>query len=218
MISAFYVGEYSAKPAETPYFSSVSEGFVVQITDGAFERAKTDIVSRFMPHPLPEALTAVLQLDRTAALAAAFVIGTHHADVLRWVSKIICAGASAEPHPSPRKGNGAARRGRKANGHRKPRNDAGDRYLTRRRAQRDEDDSNLLAAMRRNTEATIGELATVVGKSRTSIVSGLHRLRGVGLAESIEGKWRLVEEPAPREPPAKWTAPLSASQRAHAHA
>jgi hypothetical protein len=25
MISAFYAGEYSTKPAETPYFSSVSE-------------------------------------------------------------------------------------------------------------------------------------------------------------------------------------------------
>jgi hypothetical protein len=88
----------------------------------------------------------------------------------------------------------------------------------RRRVWRDEDDSNLLAAMRRNTEATIGELATAVGKSRTSIVSGLHRLRNAGLAESIEGKWKLTEPLAPREPSAKWIAPLSASQRAHAHA
>ena len=88
----------------------------------------------------------------------------------------------------------------------------------RRRVWRDEDDLNLLAAMRRNTEATIGELATAVGKSRTSIVSALHRLRNAGLAELSDGHWRLVEEPAPKEPPAKWTAPLSVSQRAHAHA
>jgi hypothetical protein len=38
----------------------------------AFERAKTDIASRFMPHPLPEALSAVLALDRTAAAEASF--------------------------------------------------------------------------------------------------------------------------------------------------
>ena len=90
----------------------------------------------------------------------------------------------------------------------------------RRRVWRDEDDSNLLAAMRRNTEATIGELATAVGKSRTSIVSALHRLRDTGLAESSGGKWRLVEKPAPHEPSPKWTSPLSAAvareHRAHA--
>ena len=72
--------------------------------------------------------------------------------------------------------------------------------------------------MRRNTEASIGDLSTAVDKSRTSIVSALHRLRNAGLAESIEGKWKLTEELAPRAPPAKWTAPLSASQRAHASA
>jgi hypothetical protein len=171
-----------------------------------------------MPHPLPEALTAVLQLDRTAAFAAAFVIGTHHADVLQWVARTICSDDASTESRSKPKANGAARRARKADGDRKPRNDAGDRYLTRRRAQRDEDDSNLLAAMRRNTEATIGELATVFGKSRTSIASTLHRLRKARLAESIEGKWKLTDELVPREPPAKWTAPLSASQQAHAHA
>ena len=73
--------------------------------------------------------------------------------------------------------------------------------------------------MKSNTEATIGELATAVGKSRTSTVSALHRLRAAGLTQSAEGKWRLVKEPAPREPPAKWIAPVSASSgRAHAHA
>jgi DNA-binding transcriptional ArsR family regulator len=109
---------------------------------------------------------------------------------------------------------------RKANGagHRKPRANGDDPYLSRRRARREADDQALVEAMRRNSEATIGELATAVGKSRTSIVSGLHRLREGGLAESVEGKWKLTEEPAPRELPAKWTAPLSASQRAHAHA
>jgi hypothetical protein len=167
-----------------------------------------------MPHPLPEALTAVLQLDRTAALAAAFVIGTHHADVLQWVVRILRGDA---PMPKP-KANGAVRRGRRANSHRKPRNNGGDRYLSRRRAQRDRDDESLVAAMRSNSDGSINDWATTIGKSRTSCVSGLHRLRAAGLAESVEGRWRLTEEPAPREPPAKWIAPLSASQRAHAHA
>ena len=87
-------------------------------------------------------------------------------------------------------------------------------------SKRDQDDERLLEAMRRNTEATIGDLAKAVGKSRSSIVTALHRLREAGLAQSAEGKWRLTEEPAPREPAPKWTAPLSAAaareQRVHA--
>jgi hypothetical protein len=128
------------------------------------ERVKTDIVLRFMPHPLPEALTAVLQLDRTAALAAAFIIGTHHADVLQWVARAI-RGDAPMLKPS------AVRRGRKADGGRKPRANGADPYLSRRLARREADDQAPVAAMRRNTGATIGELATAIGKSRTSIMS-----------------------------------------------
>jgi hypothetical protein len=87
-----------------------------------------------------------------------------------------------------------------------------------RRAQRDRDDEALLAAMRSNPEGSIGDWAAMIHKSRTSCVSGLHRLRNAGLAKSDEGRWRLTEEPPPRSPPERWTAPLSASQRAHAHA
>ena len=71
--------------------------------------------------------------------------------------------------------------------------------------------------MRRNTEATIGDLSIAVGKSRSSIVTALHRLREAGLAQSAEGKWKLTEEPAPREPPQRWVKPPSAV-REHAHA
>jgi hypothetical protein len=46
----------------------------------------------------------------------------------------------------------------------------------------------------------------------------LHRLRDVGLAESAEGKRRLAEEQLPREPPARWTEPLSAAREQRAHA
>ena len=76
--------------------------------------------------------------------------------------------------------------------------------------------------MRRNPDGSIGDWVTVVGKSRTSVCSALGRLRDAGLAESVEGKWRLVEPEALREPAPRWTAPLSAAvdrdSRAHVHA
>jgi hypothetical protein len=175
------------------------------------------VVLGVMPQvPLPEALTAVLQLDRTAALAAAFVIGTHHADVLQWVASMIGDGPTAPPPP---KANGAARRGRKGNGHRKPRRNGDDPYLSRRRAQREADDQALVEAMKVNAAGPIAAWAERIEKSRTSCISGLHRLRAAGVAENSDGVWSLVEASAPREPASKWVAPLSAAareQRAHA--
>jgi hypothetical protein len=80
-------------------------------------------------------------------------------------------------------------------------------YHALRRASRDRDDQALIEAMRSNPEGLISDWATTIGKGRS------------GLAESVEGKWRLTEEPAPREPPPKRTAPLSAAAREHrAHA
>lgn len=49
-------------------------------------------------------------------------------------------------------------------------------------------------------------------------MAALATLRDAGLAESVDKVWRLTEEPAPREPPVRWTEPLSASHRAHAQA
>ena len=69
--------------------------------------------------------------------------------------------------------------------------------------------------MRDSPEGPIGAWAATVGKCRSSAVAALHRLRGAGLADSVEGKWRLTEEPVPREPPPKWVAPLSAAAHAH---
>jgi hypothetical protein len=165
-----------------------------------------------VPIPLADSIAAALRTDRTAALAAAFVIGAHHADVLQWVVRTL-RGDAPEPQPQAKpKANGAARRGRKANGHRKPRDNGGDSRLPAR----DEADKRLLEAMRKNPDGVINDWVMVVGKSRTSVVAGLHRLRAAGLAKSDEGKWALTEDPPPREPPAKWTAPLSAREhRAH---
>ena len=150
--------------------------------------------------PLPDQVSVLLRSSPTAAMAALLLISTSHRGLLDWFSRTV----TPEPQPQAKpKANGAARRGR----YHKPR--GGDRRLAKREA----DDQALVEAMRRNTEATIGELATAVGKSRTSIVSALHRLRAAGLAQSVEGRWKLTEEPAPREPPAKWTHGLSAAAR-----
>ena len=67
-----------------------------------------------------------------------------------------------------------------------------------RRAKR-RDDKALIEAMRRNSEATISELATAISKSKTSAVEGLHRLRDTGLAESAEGIGGLPSRPRSRQ-------------------
>jgi hypothetical protein len=66
--------------------------------------------------------------------------------------------------------------------------------------------------MKANPGASIGELATAIGKSRTSTVTALHRLREAGLAESVDRVWSLVEPIGPKPTP-KWVAPLGAQRR-----
>jgi hypothetical protein len=90
----------------------------------------------------------------------------------------------------------ARRRVRKAG--RKARD--GDAYLNRRLKARDRDDGALLAALPSKPEGSVADWTTIIGNSRTSCVSGLHGLRAAGLPQSAEGRWKLVEEPAPREP------------------
>jgi len=146
--------------------------------------------------PLSEAVAAQLS-DPTSALAAAFVIGTRHPEILIWVSRMLIGGAEpVQPKPHAARSNGSkpARKSARLNG-----------YLAERRAQRDRDDEGLVRAMRDSPDGPIGSWAVAIGRSRTSTVTALHRLRDVGLAESVDGKWRLIEEPSPKEPPAKWT-------------
>ena len=168
--------------------------------------------------PLPDTVSILLRSSPTAAMAALLLISTSHRGLLDWFSRTVCAepGPKSEPAPAPprRKARASARCG---NGHRQSRKNGDDPYLSGRRAQRDRDDEALLAALRSNPEGSIADWATTIGKSRTSCVSALHRLRDAGLAESVEGKWRLIEEPAPREPPPRWTAPLSATREARTH-
>ena len=51
-----------------------------------------------------------------------------------------------------------------------------------------------------NPGASIGELSTTIDRSKTTTVAALHRLKDAGLVENRDRSWRLVEEPAPREP------------------
>ena len=134
---------------------------------------------------------------------------------------MIGAEPAAPPKPQPEPNSGGRLRSvaktpkrAKSNGHRAPRGNGYDP----RRAKRNADDEALVAAMRSNPEGLIKDWATTIHKSRTSCFSALHRLREAGLAESVEGRWRLTEEPAPKVSTPRWVSPLKATDRAaHAH-
>jgi DNA-binding transcriptional ArsR family regulator len=160
--------------------------------------------------PLPDTVSDLLRTSSVAALAALLIVANAHREVFAWAAKMIVSPAAQEPSASP-KPNGAARR-RPAG--RKPASNGRDR-IDHRLAKRDKADERLLEAMKVSPGASIGDLAAAIGKSRSSVVTALGRLRAAGLTESIAGKWRLVEESAPKEPPPRWTKPLSGAERAH---
>jgi hypothetical protein len=178
-----------------------------------------------MPTPLSEAFASVLRSDATAALAALMVIANAHQEIFAWTARMLGGEKAVEAKPNgidlsrERKSTfGQAKQARSAqNTAVKQREPSRNAYHQRRREARGRDDQALIQAMRDSPEGSIGDWTEAISKSRTSTVSALHRLRDAGLAESAEGKWRLVEEPAPREPPAKWVAPVSVREhRAHA--
>jgi hypothetical protein len=170
-----------------------------------------------MPNPIPDSVSATLRSDPTAALGALMVIASAHAELFSWVARIVCDVTSAariEPQPKPNEPHGV-----KAPAVRKPKPNGTAAHLASRREARDRDDENLRQAMRDSPASSIGDWAETIGKSRTSTVAALHRLRDAGLATNADKVWALVEPGAPREPPPKWVAPLSATgreQRPHA--
>jgi hypothetical protein len=156
-----------------------------------------------MPIPLPESVVSSLR-DPGNALAAAFIIACRHPEVLTWVVRV-----TSEAHQQPRD-DALVEKPRKANGGRKR---GGPDH---RRVKRDRDDEALQEAMQSAPTATIADWAGAIGKSRTSTVAALHRLRDAGLASNEDGRWALVEES--RELAERWVAPLSGAVKAHAHA
>jgi hypothetical protein len=144
-----------------------------------------------MPMPLSDEFAAVLRLDSTAALAALTVIAASNRDLLAWAASALAAPPAAVP-----------RRGPKPNGKHRRRS---------RRESCDDVDKRLLEAMRDSPDSTINDWAKAIGKSRSSTVTALHRLQDADLAESVGGKWRLIEPSAPREPVPRWVEPMSAT-------
>jgi hypothetical protein len=102
--------------------------------------------------------------------------------------------------------------------HHRAKSNGAKREPGKRLARREDTDKSLLETMETDPSGSIGAWATAIGRSRTSAVSALHRLRDAGLAESVKGKWHRVEPL--REPPPRWVEPISAARerRAHAHA
>jgi hypothetical protein len=174
------------------------------------EALETGVFLGFMPNPLPDSVVNQLQ-DPTSALAAVFVIASLHPDLLQWAASMV-----EPPRPEPRR---RRRKAKKANGNGSTRKSApepsGGRaaYFERLRAKRDAVDEALVAEMKSSPDSSIADWAAATGRSRSSTVAALHRLRDRDLAESVEGRWRLSEEPAPRET-SKWTAPLSGRAQA----
>jgi hypothetical protein len=154
--------------------------------------------------PLSEAFAAILKTDATAALGALMVIANAHKEVFAWTVRMI----GAEPSPKLN-GNGADPHRAKRPRRLKPR---GNVYLAGRRARRDADDLALVEALRTSPDATIPEWAATIGKSKSSVVSALKRLEEAGSVEHDRGRWRVA---GPKEPPPRWTKPLSGAERAH---
>jgi hypothetical protein len=147
-----------------------------------------------MPDPLSDSLAEQLE-DPTTALAAAVVIAGLHPGILEWAVRTVSAERAPEPRRRKAKANGGARL-----------------------AKRERTHEALVKALQLDPTLSIGGLARAIKKSRTSVVTALHRLRDAGPAESGSGRWKLTEEP--REPPPKWAAPLSgrATARSVVHA
>jgi hypothetical protein len=154
-----------------------------------------------MPAPLQESVVEALRVP-TSALAALLVIAAMHRELFAWAAQMI----RLEPSPSPQS-SGEVRKVR-ANG-------VGRKPQGRKPSKRDDGDKALVEAMQLDPTATINDLAHAIGKSSTSTVTALHRLRDAGLVENTGRKWGLVEQPSP--PREKWVAPLSATTRARPH-
>jgi hypothetical protein len=146
--------------------------------------------------PLPDSVVS----SETAAPAAAMIIAGSSPDIANFAARV--AGAPDAPRvdaPKPRKRIRA--RPKRSNG--------------RVREAPDQCDERLIATMKANPGASIGKLAEEIGKSRTTTVTALRRLRDADLAESVDRVGSLIEPVAPKLSP-KWVPPLGAqSSRRH---
>jgi hypothetical protein len=176
--------------------------------------------------PLPDAVVATLKSDACAALAAIMVISSAHSELLAWAQRSLSKGPgdTSENSAGPTKNangnkgrqddaseNSAAKPdgGEPAKRRSSPRKVDAAAYQARRLVQRDADDQRLIAAMRLAPLSSIREWGAALGKSRTAIVQGLHRLRDAGRIERDGGAWALAEASTNAQPPPPWIEPLS---------
>ena len=161
--------------------------------------------------PLSDHIADQLRGDPTSALAALFVIANVHREIFSWVARTICGDGTK---PRPRASRAARRSASRSNGAvRKPAASRGS-YLARRHEARDRDDESLLEAMKTSPGGPINAWGETVGKSRSSIISALHRLRDQGVVENSDGVWSLAaQQEALAEQPPKWVAPVRGTDR-----
>jgi hypothetical protein len=150
-----------------------------------------------MSNPLPDSVVSTLRTNESAALAAAMIIAGAFPDIASFAARVadappkVTAPDAPKPRRVPKRRKGHGRRVREAP---------------------DQCDERLIAAMRTNPGASIEKLADAIGKSKTSTINALHRLRDADLAESMDRVWSLTEPPSPKETP-RWTGPVSAQRR-----
>jgi hypothetical protein len=147
-------------------------------------------------NPLPDSTVSALQTCETAALAAALIIASSFPEILDFATRASARRPSELASEPPKRARGRPKR---CNGH--------------VRETPNQCDERLVEAMKANLGANIAALAAAIGKSRTSTVTALHRLRDADLAESRNGVWSLVKPPTPKET-ARWIEPVAASRRA----
>ena len=176
------------------------------------------ILRPFMPTPISDALSSALRSDSTVALAALMVIASAHRDLLAWAARLVGAEPAAKIEPSriapgvaastmalagPRRRNGAAPTSPTTS------DGAMRATATTRRSFR-------RCAIRPRDRSAIGRRRSARAAHRPSRRSSACEI--AGLAESVQGKWRLNEPVAPLTPPPKWVAPLIAAREQRAHA
>jgi CRP-like cAMP-binding protein len=157
--------------------------------------------------PLPDSVSVLLRSNATAAIAALLLISVAHRELYAWASQAIYG---AEP-PKPNGYENVAK-------HSPPvrnRLNGTASYSERRRSDRDAADASLVDAMRDAPGASIVDLAAAIGRSRSSIVSALGRLKSAGLVANEGRVWALLEEPAPKVSSPRWAKALSGAEKAH---
>jgi hypothetical protein len=140
-----------------------------------------------MPDPLPSDIVARLRSDSTAALAASLILAGSFPDIVSWALRAF--GENGELKPGIPTDGGKNRHAPKSQPAAKA-------------------DQALLAVMRANPDASLGDLIRLGRRPRTSTVASLKRLEEAGLVEHpAKGVYTAVDQAASPKP--AWVEPVS---------